>query len=87
MWLHLFDGRNSHDKRVWILKSKTADVLILPIQTGCKGLNLQENFTFFSPHWNPTIEDQEIALCIVLLGTQNQCMCFVSRWKNSLLPR
>ena len=42
------------------------DVLILQIQTGCEGLNLQENFNevyFVSPHWNPAIEDQAIARC------------------------
>jgi len=41
-------------------------VLILQIQTGCEGLNLQENYSeiyFVSPHWNPAIEDQAIARC------------------------
>jgi len=38
----------------------------LQIQTGCEGLNLQENYSeiyFISPHWNPAIEDQAIARC------------------------
>ena len=41
-------------------------VLILQIQTGCEGLNLQENYSeiyFVSPHWNPSIEDQAVARC------------------------
>ena len=40
--------------------------LIIQIQTGCEGLNLQDNFSeiyFVSPHWNPSIEDQAIARC------------------------
>ena len=40
--------------------------LILQIQTGCEGLNLQENYSeiyFVSPHWNPAVEDQAIARC------------------------
>ena len=42
------------------------DALILQIQTGCEGLNLQENYSeiyFISPHWNPAIEDQAVARC------------------------
>ena len=60
-----FDGRTSHGKRSEILTSKN-DVLILQIQTGCEGLNLQEFFSevyFVSPHWNPAVEDQAIARC------------------------
>jgi SNF2 family DNA or RNA helicase len=40
--------------------------LVLQIQTGCEGLNLQENYSeiyFISPHWNPAVEDQAIARC------------------------
>ena len=42
-----------------------AKVLILQIQTGCEGLNLQEysEVYFVSPHWNPAVEDQAIARC------------------------
>lgn len=54
----LYDGRTiGFDK---------ADVIVLQIQTGCEGLNLQEFFSevyFVSPHWNPAIEDQAIARC------------------------
>lgn len=60
-----FDGRTTHGKRHDILNDKN-DVLILQIQTGCEGLNLQENYSeiyFASPHWNPAVEDQAIARC------------------------
>jgi SNF2 family DNA or RNA helicase len=60
-----FDGRTRNGKRYEILNEKN-DALILQIQTGCEGLNLQENYSeiyFISPHWNPAIEDQAIARC------------------------
>ena len=60
-----FDGRTTSKKRSSILNEKN-DVLILQIQTGCEGLNLQENYNeiyFVSPHWNPAVEDQAIARC------------------------
>ena len=60
-----FDGRTSNGKRHSILGEKN-EALILQIQTGCEGLNLQENYNeiyFISPHWNPAIEDQAIARC------------------------
>ena len=60
-----FDGRTSNSKRYDILNDKN-DALILQIQTGCEGLNLQENYSeiyFISPHWNPAVEDQAIARC------------------------
>lgn len=60
-----FDGRTSSSKRYEILNDKN-DALVLQIQTGCEGLNLQENYSeiyFISPHWNPAIEDQAIARC------------------------
>jgi SNF2 family DNA or RNA helicase len=59
------DGRNIGKSRQKILESK-ADILILQIQTGCEGLNLQENYSevyFVTPHWNPALEDQAIARC------------------------
>lgn len=61
----IFDGRTSNLKRKEIL-SERKDVLILQIQTGCEGLNLQEHYSevyFVSPHWNPSVEDQAIARC------------------------
>jgi SNF2 family DNA or RNA helicase len=60
-----FDGRTSHKKRHEVLSEK-CDALVLQIQTGCEGLNLQENYSeifFVSPHWNPAVEDQAIARC------------------------
>jgi SNF2 family DNA or RNA helicase len=60
-----FDGRTSHSMRHDILCQKN-DALILQIQTGCEGLNLQDNYSeiyFVSPHWNPSVEDQAIARC------------------------
>ena len=60
-----FDGRTSHTMRHDILSQKN-DALILQIQTGCEGLNLQDNYSeiyFVSPHWNPSVEDQAIARC------------------------
>ena len=60
-----FDGRTSHSMRHDILSEKN-DALILQIQTGCEGLNLQDNYSeiyFVSPHWNPSVEDQAIARC------------------------
>jgi len=60
-----FDGRTSNSNRHSILSEKN-EALILQIQTGCEGLNLQENYSeiyFISPHWNPAVEDQAIARC------------------------
>jgi SNF2 family DNA or RNA helicase len=60
-----FDGRTTGGKRFDILNDNN-EALILQIQTGCEGLNLQENYSeiyFISPHWNPAVEDQAIARC------------------------
>ena len=60
-----FDGRTSFARRREILRTKQ-DAIILQIQTGCEGLNLQEDYSevfFVSPHWNPAIEEQAIARC------------------------
>ena len=56
------DGRTPSGERARILQS-APDVLILQIQTGCEGLNLQQfsEIYFVSPHWNPAVEDQAIA--------------------------
>ena len=53
-------------ERAALLLNDKYDVLILQIQTGCEGLNLQENYSeiyFVSPHWNPAVEEQAIARC------------------------
>jgi SNF2 family DNA or RNA helicase len=60
-----FDGRTTGGKRYDILNDAN-EAIILQIQTGCEGLNLQQNYSeiyFISPHWNPAIEDQAIARC------------------------
>jgi SNF2 family DNA or RNA helicase len=60
-----FDGRTTMNKRSEILREDN-EVLILQIQTGCEGLNLQDKYSeiyFVSPHWNPAIEEQAIARC------------------------
>ena len=60
-----FDGRNNGASRKTILVEKN-DVLILQIQTGCEGLNLQEHYSevyFVSPNWNPAVEEQAVARC------------------------
>ena len=59
------DGRTCKSSRADILREKN-NVLILQIQTGCEGLNLQDNYSeiyFVAPHWNPSVEDQAIARC------------------------
>jgi SNF2 family DNA or RNA helicase len=61
----VFDGRTTKKQRALHLSSKN-NVIILQIQTGCEGLNLQEFYSevyFVSPHWNPAIEDQAVARC------------------------
>lgn len=60
-----FDGRTKHTDRKTMLNEKN-EVMLIQIQSGCEGLNLQDNYSeiyFTSPHWNPTIEDQAIARC------------------------
>ena len=60
-----FDGRTNSGKRYEIL-NEGYEALILQIQTGCEGLNLQQNYSeiyFISPHWNPAVEDQAVARC------------------------
>jgi SNF2 family DNA or RNA helicase len=65
MTVETFDGRTPQRERERILTTTECDVLILQIQTGCEGLNLQHfsEVYFVSPHWNPAIEDQAIARC------------------------
>jgi SNF2 family DNA or RNA helicase len=65
--VYKYDGRADRTKKTMILSNVVSNsVLIIQIQTGCEGLNLQEHFSeiyFTSPHWNPSIEDQAIARC------------------------
>ena len=57
-----FDGRTPKDERERLIQS-SCDVLVLQIQTGCEGLNLQQfkEVYFVSPSWNPAVEDQAVA--------------------------
>ena len=66
------DGNTSQNKRKEILENQDKPTnqdpnytLILQIQVGCEGLNLQSfsEVYFISPNWNPAIEDQAIARC------------------------
>uniref|UniRef100_A0A6C0I482 Helicase ATP-binding domain-containing protein n=1 Tax=viral metagenome TaxID=1070528 RepID=A0A6C0I482_9ZZZZ len=63
----VYDGTTSKKDKLQILqKDNECEVLILQIQTGCEGLNLQHGFNevyFVSPHWNPAVEDQAVARC------------------------
>jgi SNF2 family DNA or RNA helicase len=77
-----FDSRTAISKRSDILNDKN-EALILQIQTGCEGLNLQENYSeiyFISPHWNPAVEDQAIARCHRIGQTKS---VFVQRFEMS----
>ena len=59
----VLDGRVR--KRADIINGSN-DAIILQIQTGCEGLNLQDKYSevyFVSPNWNPAIEDQAVARC------------------------
>uniref|UniRef100_A0A6C0ES41 Helicase n=1 Tax=viral metagenome TaxID=1070528 RepID=A0A6C0ES41_9ZZZZ len=59
------DARTKKNDRKELLNNPF-DVLIIQINSGAEGLNLQENYSeiyFVSPHWNPSIEDQAIARC------------------------
>jgi len=61
-----YDGRNSGNKQLNRICIEAPDALIIQIQTGCEGLNLQKYFSeiyFVSPSWNPFVEEQAIARC------------------------
>jgi len=63
--VEFYDGRVSQAKRISVLAGHF-EVLVLQIQTGCEGLNLQKDFSevyFISPNWNPAVEDQAVARC------------------------
>jgi len=59
------DGRTKPKDKIRMIK-EGVEVLILQIQTGCEGINLQEHYSeiyFVSPNWNPAVEEQAIARC------------------------
>jgi len=60
----IYSGRLNIRARQKII-SDDYSILLMQIQTGCEGLNLQQynEIYFTSPHWNPCIEDQAIGRC------------------------
>ena len=60
-----FDGRIKQRERVDIVNDEELEAIVLQIQTGCEGLNLQHfnEILFTTCHWNPGVEDQAIARC------------------------
>lgn len=84
----IYDGRIKKTEFEKIIN--TAEILIIQIQTGCEGINLQKKFSeiyFVSPHWNPAIEQQAIARChrigqtnpvdvfkFIMQGFEKECM-------------
>ena len=70
-----YDGRNSENTS---LLMEAADALVIQIQTGSEGLNLQQYFSevyFVSPNWNPFVEQQAIARCH-RIGQLNEVFVF-----------
>jgi SNF2 family DNA or RNA helicase len=61
MTVGILDGR----RKCRVSDVDENDVLIIQIQTGCEGLNLQRfnEVYFIGPHWNPAVEDQAVARC------------------------
>lgn len=57
------DGSISPKKKIEIINNLELDVLIIQINAGGTGLNLQHynNIIFTGPQWNPTLEQQAIA--------------------------
>ncbi|MCX6743010.1 MAG: C-terminal helicase domain-containing protein, partial [Candidatus Parcubacteria bacterium] len=82
-----FDGRLNQASRKDVL-AQNNEVLILQIQTGCEGLNLQANYSeiyFVSPHWNPAVEDQAIARCH-RIGQKNNVSVYRFQMSNFVNP-
>lgn len=72
-----YDGRNSGSNDSDVLFDGN-DVMVMQIQSGCEGLNLQQCYSevyFVSPHWNPFVEEQAIARCH-RIGQLNQVDVF-----------
>jgi SNF2 family DNA or RNA helicase len=80
-----FDGRVGAKERNKMIK-EGVEVLILQIQTGCEGINLQEHYSevyFVSPNWNPAVEEQAIARCH-RIGQQKEVNVFRFGMKNTV---
>lgn len=78
----VYDGRVSKGRRNKIIRDQP-EVLVLQVQMGCEGLNLQfaNEIYFVGPLWNPAMEDQAIARCYRLGQTKEThvfkySMCF-----------
>jgi SNF2 family DNA or RNA helicase len=78
----VYDGRVSKGRRNKIIQDQP-EVLVLQVQMGCEGLNLQfaNEIYFVGPLWNPAMEDQAIARCYRLGQTKpthvfKYSMCF-----------
>lgn len=61
----VYKGSLTLKERKQILDDNNVEVLIMQIQTGCEGLNLQQYSEMYmvSPNWNPALEDQAVARC------------------------
>lgn len=61
-----YDGRVKKKKEKLDRLNNQFEALVIQIQTGCEGLNLQKYYSeiyFVSPNWNPAVESQAIARC------------------------
>ena len=60
----IYSGRLNVRARQKII-SDDYTILLMQIQAGCEGLNLQQynEIYFTTPHWNPCVEDQAIGRC------------------------
>lgn len=78
----IYDGRMTRKQRSDIL-CRRPDVLILQIQMGCEGLNLQyaNEVYFVGPLWNPATEDQAVARCY-RLGQKKPTHVYKFRMKD-----
>jgi len=67
------NGSISSIKKKDIINNKDLDVLIIQINAGGTGLNLQHynNIVFTGPQWNPTLEQQAIARAYRIGQTKN----------------
>lgn len=70
--VEIYDGRISQKQRINILQNKP-NILIIQIQMGCEGLNLQyaNEIYFVGPLWNPAAEQQAIGRCYRLGQTKS----------------
>ena len=61
----VYKGSLKLKERKKVLDDDNVKVLIMQIQTGSEGLNLQQYSEMYmvSPNWNPALEDQAVARC------------------------